>query len=69
MSQGPLPPRVVVADKTGRLDAGASVRLHGRLVESRGGGQSKEFLVERTEVLGRCDPEVCLGFSSPPPLR
>lgn len=41
-----------------RLDGGASVRLHGKLVESRGGGQAKEFLVDKTEVLGGSDPEV-----------
>ena len=41
-----------------RLDAGASVRLLGRLVPSRGAGQSSELLVDKTEILGSCDPEV-----------
>ena len=42
-----------------RLDAGASVRLKGRIVSSKGSGQSKELLVESTEIIGTCDPEVC----------
>lgn len=41
-----------------RLDAGASVHLRGRIVPSKGSGQSKELLVESAEVLGECDPEV-----------
>lgn len=45
-----------------RLDAGASVCLQGRLVQSKGAGQARELLVESTKVLGRCDPEVSQGF-------
>lgn len=45
-----------------RLDAGASVQLRGKLVPSRGAGQAREFLVQDTEIIGSCDPEV-----SPPP--
>ena len=41
------------------MDAGASVRLNGRIVSSKGAGQSKELLVESTEIIGACDPEVC----------
>jgi len=41
------------------LDAGASVRLKGRIVSSKGAGQSKELLVESTEIIGTCGPEVC----------
>ncbi|KAF9050761.1 asparaginyl-tRNA synthetase [Hymenopellis radicata] len=37
---------------------GASVRLTGKLVESPGQKQDKELLVEATEILGECDPEV-----------
>jgi hypothetical protein len=40
------------------LDAGASVRLRGKLVESRGAGQAKELVVDTAEVIGECDPEV-----------
>ena len=41
-----------------RLDAGASVRLKGRIVSSKGAGQARELLVKSTEVIGTCDPEV-----------
>ncbi len=43
----------------GRVTNGASVRLTGKLVESPGQKQDKELLVEATEILGECDPEVC----------
>jgi aspartyl/asparaginyl-tRNA synthetase len=43
-----------------RLDAGASVRLKGQMVTSKGSGQARELLVESTEVIGGCDPEVSL---------
>lgn len=43
-----------------RLDAGAAVRLKGRVVASKGSGQSRELLVDSTEILGACDPEVSL---------
>lgn len=43
-----------------RLDAGAAVRLKGSVVASKGSGQSRELLVDSTEILGMCDPEVSL---------
>jgi aspartyl/asparaginyl-tRNA synthetase len=45
------------------LDAGANVRLNGRIVTSKGSGQARELLVESTEVIGGCDPEVSLTRS------
>ena len=42
------------------LTNGASVRLQGALVDSPGAGQEKELKVSDVEVLGECDPEVCL---------
>lgn len=41
-----------------RLTNGASVKLVGQLVSSRGPGQEKEFLVDRAEITGECDPQV-----------
>ncbi|KAF8654697.1 hypothetical protein AX16_003448 [Volvariella volvacea WC 439] len=40
------------------LTNGASVQLTGKLVQSPGKGQDKEFLVEDGKVLGTCDPEL-----------
>lgn len=41
-----------------RLTNGTSVRLSGRLTESRGPGQDHELKVDSLEVLGECHPEV-----------
>lgn len=46
-----------------RLTNGAAVRLTGKIVPSRGPGQSLELLVDedsggRVEIVGECDPEV-----------
>ena len=40
-----------------RITTGAALRLEGKLVESQGGGQKVELLVEKLEVLGDSDPE------------
>ncbi|EJF65820.1 asparaginyl-tRNA synthetase [Dichomitus squalens LYAD-421 SS1] len=40
-----------------QLTNGASVKLRGELVDSRGAGQAKELQVAEAEVLGECDPE------------
>ena len=37
---------------------GASVRMFGSLVDSRGKGQEKELQVDTIAVLGECDPKV-----------
>jgi hypothetical protein len=47
-----------------RLTNGASVRLTGKLVESPGAGQEHELQVDVVDVLGGCDPEVSMPFSS-----
>ncbi len=39
------------------VDKGAAVRARGRLVESKGKGQSWEVAIESIEVVGSCDPE------------
>ncbi|EGO03611.1 hypothetical protein SERLA73DRAFT_175149 [Serpula lacrymans var. lacrymans S7.3] len=39
------------------LTNGASVRLNGTLVKSRGSGQERELQVDTVEVIGECDPE------------
>ena len=41
-----------------RVRNGASVRLFGRLVESRGQQQDTEFQIEDAQIVGDCDPEV-----------
>lgn len=40
------------------LTNGASIRVFGSLVDSRGGGQTKELQVDSIDVLGECDPEM-----------
>ena len=40
------------------LTAGATVRLRGRLQQSKGRGQSIEFVAEEGEVVGKCDIKV-----------
>ena len=40
-----------------RITSGAALQLEGKLVESQGGGQKVELLVEKLEVLGDSDPE------------
>jgi hypothetical protein len=37
------------------------VSLNGTLEDSLGKGQQKEFRVESLQILGECDPEVCLS--------
>ena len=40
-----------------RITTGAALRLEGKLLESQGGGQKVELLVEKLEILGDSDPE------------
>ena len=40
-----------------RITTGAALHLEGKLVESQGGGQKVELLVEKLEILGDSDPE------------
>ncbi|KAL4067067.1 hypothetical protein V8B97DRAFT_1874355 [Scleroderma yunnanense] len=40
------------------LTNGASVRVFGSFVDSRGKGQAKELHVDSIDVLGECDPEI-----------
>jgi asparaginyl-tRNA synthetase len=40
------------------VTTGACVSVDGKLVESQGGGQSVELLVEKLDILGPADPEV-----------
>lgn len=47
----------VLAD-TGRLALGSSVKLEGRIKESKGQGQEVEFEADVLNVLGDCDPAV-----------
>ncbi|KAG6336386.1 hypothetical protein ID866_2706 [Astraeus odoratus] len=46
-----------VSNQLSGLTNGASVRVSGSLVESRGRGQARELQVDSIAVLGECDPE------------
>ena len=40
-----------------KINTGAAVKIKGKLVESRGKGQSMEIIVEDIEIVGEADPE------------
>ena len=40
-----------------KINTGAAVKIKGKLVESRGKGQSMEIIVEDLEIVGEADPE------------
>ena len=45
------------ADVLRKLNTGAAVEVHGTLVESQGGGQATELVVDALLLLGEADPE------------
>ena len=42
------------------LTKGCAVRMTGVLSDSIGPGQDKELQVQAVDVVGECDPEVCI---------
>ena len=46
----------LVAGATSEVSTGASIRVKGKVVESPGGKQSVEVLVDELEIIGKADP-------------
>ena len=43
--------------ETDKIHTGTSVRIEGKLIESQGKGQKFDFVADKIEIIGYCDPE------------